>query len=106
MSFKSKYKLILSLQITRIGLPTNVTHHTHASNIQDAQKLIQDLMSSGGTGTLPAPLAPTNQQTPLLAPTNQQTPLPAPMLPSDSNGGVIDDQPGKLFKLFMSQGKS
>ncbi|XP_053385173.1 synaptojanin-1-like [Mercenaria mercenaria] len=48
-------------KITRIGLPTNVTHMGHAKSPEEAAALIEKLLQSGGTdikGTLPAPLKP------------------------------------------------
>ncbi|KAJ8299183.1 hypothetical protein KUTeg_023243 [Tegillarca granosa] len=47
-----------NVKITNIGLPTNVSHHSHASSVEEAQKLIEQLMTSGNQSTLPAPLLP------------------------------------------------
>lgn len=50
-----------TLQITNIGLPTNVTHLGHAKSPEEAAAIIEKLLQSGGVdmkGTLPAPLKP------------------------------------------------
>lgn len=49
-------------QAISIGRPTNVTHHGHASTIEDAQSLIEKLMVGGGS-TLPPPLLPDSGET-------------------------------------------
>ncbi|KAK3594082.1 hypothetical protein CHS0354_040850 [Potamilus streckersoni] len=53
---KSKQKS----KIISIGLPTNVTHHSHAQTAEDAQRLIQELISGGTTpgSSLPPPMQP------------------------------------------------
>ncbi|KAL3841607.1 hypothetical protein ACJMK2_019724 [Sinanodonta woodiana] len=47
-------------KIISIGLPTNVTHHSHAQTAEDAQRLIQELLSGGTTpgSSLPPPMQP------------------------------------------------
>lgn len=50
-----------TLQITNIGLPTNVTHLGHAKSPEEAAAIIEKLLQPGGSdlkGTLPAPLKP------------------------------------------------
>ncbi|CAG5127246.1 unnamed protein product, partial [Candidula unifasciata] len=69
-SDKSKAKK--SQKIGQIGLPTNVTHHGHASSIEEAQVLIQKLLSTESeqksTGIpLPTPLIPSKSETNLSA---------------------------------------
>ncbi len=51
------YNTLLPLQISSIGLPTNVSHTGHASSEEEAKKLIEQLMSGGGSD-LPAPMLP------------------------------------------------
>ena len=46
-------------QISTIGLPTNVTHHGHATSVEDAEKLISRLLGAPSTDdNLPPPLVP------------------------------------------------
>ncbi|XP_021342465.1 synaptojanin-1-like isoform X1 [Mizuhopecten yessoensis] len=48
-------------KISQIGLPTNVQHHTHASNVGEAEALIEQLMAGGDPTLLPSPIKPGGQ---------------------------------------------
>ncbi|GFR78438.1 synaptojanin-1 [Elysia marginata] len=62
-------------RISSIGLPTNVSHQGHASSIEEAQALIERLMTSPASeGTTPT----------------SGMPLPQPLLPSKSENNLSD----------------
>ena len=54
---------ICFLQISSIGLPTNVSHHGHAGNMEEAQNLIEKLIRGESVdSSLPQPLQPNNSK--------------------------------------------
>ena len=60
-TFVNKYlcHYVNFVQISHIGLPTNVSHMSHAATPEEAEKLIQQLMASGpASSSLPPPLLP------------------------------------------------
>uniref|UniRef100_A0A2C9JV86 phosphoinositide 5-phosphatase n=1 Tax=Biomphalaria glabrata TaxID=6526 RepID=A0A2C9JV86_BIOGL len=70
---KSKLKKPAN-KIAQIGFPTNVTHHGHASSIEEAQALIQKLLVNNmdqDDTCLPAALVPSKSETNLSSGWNQ-----------------------------------
>ncbi|XP_046576941.1 vegetative cell wall protein gp1-like [Haliotis rubra] len=67
--------------ISSIGLPTNVTHHTHASSMEEAQKLISNLMGGNqgnANANLPAPMMPSTTPAPVGDMSSSASALAAP----------------------------
>ncbi|XP_060607089.1 synaptojanin-1-like, partial [Ruditapes philippinarum] len=108
-------------KITRIGLPTNVTHMGHAKSPEEAAALIEKLLQSGGPdmkGTLPAPLKPglkpnqsnipkskTSDNIPLSADTVLQPPQGMQRVQSAENITTASSQPVPALRKDSLEGK-
>ncbi|XP_061177920.1 synaptojanin-1-like [Saccostrea echinata] len=62
IKIKQQQTTTTQMQPMNIGLPTNVTHHGHATSIEDAQSLIEKLMEGGGNSLPPALLPNTDNK--------------------------------------------
>ncbi|XP_012937640.1 synaptojanin-1 [Aplysia californica] len=103
-SEKAKIKKPASKPIGQIGLPTNVTHHGHASSIEEAQALIEKLMAvpndegasgssddSGAAVSLPPPLAPSRSETNLSSASDSSQLVPKPVPRSKTSNELLED---------------
>ncbi|XP_069133360.1 synaptojanin-1-like isoform X2 [Argopecten irradians] len=96
-------------KISRISLPTNVQHHTHASSVGEAEALIEQLMSAGNPTLLPSPIKPGGQAQPPMPrsrtsdtnlskapePSALDPPKPVPRVRSSGNIAVNNDMPNR-----------